>query len=62
MFWRWSLKGPTENFIIGRLFEATKNHAIDEFYYNENKEYLDDDIRNIEVSNEYRNRNCKILN
>ena len=65
LFFRWSLTGPSDDFIIGRLFEASINTANDYIYYEnknlDNERYLDESVRDIKAENEYRQKNCNLL-
>lgn len=65
LFFRWSLAGPNDDFIIGRLFEASINVVNDQIYY-ENKntdieKYLDERLRDLKAETEYREKNCNLL-
>ena len=64
-FFGWYLSGPSEDFILGRLFEASKEFARERIYY-ENKntdieKYLDESLRFLKAETEYREKNCNLL-
>jgi hypothetical protein len=65
LFFRWSLAGPSDDFILGRLFEASNNTSVDEIYYEnknlDNEKYLDESSRDLKAKNEYSNKNCNLL-
>ena len=65
MFFNWTLAGPSDDFIIGRLFEASMNSSRDKIYYEnknfDNEKYLDEGTRFLKANNEYYEKNCNLL-
>lgn len=55
-------QGPSEDFIIGRLYEQTQNSAYDDINKNMDGTFIvDATLRQSAAINEYEKRNCKIL-
>ena len=61
MFFRWSLWGPNEDFIVGRLYQASIDAAADDLYKNTDGTYKDEYIRKSDADNMYRSQNCMYL-
>ena len=60
-FFRWSLWGPNEDFIVGRLYQASADVASDDFYKNTDGTYKDEYIRKLDALRMYRSQNCMYL-
>jgi hypothetical protein len=61
MFFRWSLWGPNEDFIVGRLYQASIDATTDDLYKNTDGTYKDEYIRKSDATNMYRSQNCRYL-
>ena len=61
LFFRWTLWGPDEDFVVGRLYQASIDAANDDLFKNTDGTYKDDYIRNSDASNLYRSKNCEYL-
>ena len=60
-FFNWHLSGPNEDFVAGRLFQATYQNAVEGLYRESSIEYpLPEDLEFI-ASNKYRSSNCNII-
>lgn len=61
-FFRWSLWGPDEDFIVGRLYQASLDTSFDKFLYkNTDGTYKTEAIRKSDAINLYRSQNCRYL-
>ena len=54
------LSGPSDDFRIGRIFEAAVND-IDNDIYSDGENLYSDEVVKLRASTEYINRNCKIM-
>ena len=61
MFFRWSLWGPDEDFIVGRLYQASLDTSNDQLYKNTDGTYKDEVIRKLDAIDLYRSQNCRYL-
>ena len=61
LFFQWSLWGPDEDFIVGRLYQASVDVANDDLYENSDGTYKDEYIRKNDANNLYRSQNCRYL-
>lgn len=61
LFFRWSLWGPDEDFIVGRLYQASLDVSNDELYKNTDGTYKDESIRKLDAIDLYRSQNCRYL-
>lgn len=57
---RFLLGGPSEEFILGRIFEGTQESAL-ENVLTTNGSYNSEDIQEIRAQNLYRERNCSLI-
>ena len=61
MFFRWHLSGPNEDFVAGKLFQATNQLVKEGLDKESGIEYpLSEDLEFI-ASNKYRSSNCNII-
>ncbi len=54
------LQGPTEEFILGRLFENAQDSALKDVFQTGN-EYNSESLREIIAGNKYRESNCQLI-
>ena len=59
LFFRWTLWGPDDDFIVGRLYQASIDAAADDLYKNTDGTYKDEYIRKSDAIAMYRSQNCK---
>tara|TARA_R110000796_G_scaffold96677_1_gene202556 strand:+ start:1282 stop:1737 length:456 start_codon:yes stop_codon:yes gene_type:complete len=61
LFFRWSLWGPDEDFIVGRLYQASIDVSNDELSKNTDGTYKGESIRRSDAIDLYRSQNCRYL-
>ncbi|TSC70692.1 MAG: hypothetical protein G01um101449_299 [Parcubacteria group bacterium Gr01-1014_49] len=54
------VQGPTNDFILGRIFEGAQEEALDEVYKTGNK-YNSTELQKIIAENKYRDSNCQLI-
>jgi len=61
LFFRWSLWGPDEDFIVGRLYQASLDTSNEELYKNTDGTYKDEYTRRSDAIDLYNSQNCRHL-
>jgi hypothetical protein len=61
MFFNWSMWGPTAEFAIGRLYEASKTAVGDRLTKKLGGEYIDKELYQMDAYNSYQDENCKLI-
>ena len=61
LFFRWALWGPNEDFIVGRLYQASIDVSSDELYKNTDGTYKDEYTRRSDAIDLYNSQNCRHL-
>ena len=61
LFFRWSLWGPDEDFIVGRLYQASLDTSNDYLGKNTDGTYKDEFIRKLDAIDLYQSQNCRYL-
>lgn len=61
LFFQWSLWGPDEDFIVGRLYQASIDLSNDQLYKNSDGTYKDEYVRRAEATDLYESQNCRYL-
>ena len=56
----WMLQGPTEEFILGRIYEAAQEDALEEVFKT-GDEFNSDEMQKIIAGNKYRDGNCQLI-
>ncbi len=57
----WRLQGPTADFILGRIYSAAEDEALDDVLKKDPQNMNSDEVQKILVENKFRKQNCSLI-